>query len=148
MCFQFHNLPTESPKWFQLLAAWVKTAGLCLEVRARMSYAKGRAEAISVLRYQLYELLMNMSQTENACRFMDEGNLYVQQEAGGCYMHDRNNEMWKFLSMYNQKIIKPLKFCIMRTWLIIFTTCFACYFRHLPTPILHLCCGFLTGFVK
>lgn len=26
----------------------------------------------------------------------------------------------------------------MRIWLIIFTTCFACYFRPLPTPILHL----------
>lgn len=78
-----------------------------------MRYVRGRAEAISILRYQLYELLINMSQSENACRFMDEGNLYVQQEAGGggggewCYMHDRNNEMWKFLSMYNQKIIKP-----------------------------------------
>lgn len=47
-----------------------------------MRYVRGRAEAISILRYQLYELLINMSQSENACRFMDEGNLYVQQEAG------------------------------------------------------------------
>lgn len=70
---------------------------------------------------------------------MDEGNLYVQQEAGGCYMHDGSNETWKFLSMCNKKIIKPLKFCIMRTWLIISITCFSCYYSPLPIPILHLC---------
>lgn len=34
--FQSHNLPTDSLKWFQLLAAWVKIAWLCLEVRARI----------------------------------------------------------------------------------------------------------------
>lgn len=54
-------------------------------------YVRGRAETISVLSYHLYELLRNMSQTEEAYGFMDEGNLYVQQEAGDCYMHDRSN---------------------------------------------------------
>ena len=36
---------------------------------------RGIAEAISVLSYQLHEPLMDMSQTENACRFMGEGSL-------------------------------------------------------------------------
>lgn len=102
-------------------------------------HVRGEAQAISVLSYQLYELLMNMSQTEYAHGFMDEENFCVQQEAGGCYLHDGSNETWKFLSMCNQKIIMPLKFCIMRTRLIISTTCFACYCSYLPTPILHLC---------
>lgn len=34
-------------------------------------------EKISVLNYHLYELLKNMSQTENACRSTNEGNWMV-----------------------------------------------------------------------
>lgn len=92
-----------------------------------MRDVRGRAEAIRVLSYQLYELDINLSQTENASRFMDEGNFYVK------------HEMWKFLSVRNQKIIKSLKFCIMRTWLNISTTCFACCPSFLLNLILYLC---------
>lgn len=92
---------------------------------------------------------MNFSWICHKHEFMDEGNFCVQQEVGGSYLHDGSNETWKFLSMCNQKIIMPLKFCIMRTQLIISTTCFACYSSNLPTPILHLCLSwFFSRFCK
>lgn len=50
--------------------------------------ARGRAEAIGVLSYHPYAHLMNVLQTENAGGSMDNGNLCVRQEMGGCYMHE------------------------------------------------------------
>lgn len=116
---------------------WVKKAGLCLEVRARIrDNIRVRIEAIAALSAMW---ISHEYATSRKCMQVHvEENVYVHQEASGSYMHNRTNETRKFLSMCNQKIIQLLQFCITRTWLIISTTCSVGYSRPPTIPILHL----------